>query len=52
MPNKLKKIFEETYTGKKVPKRYQEKYGKRYSKDEADDIFYAFENKHKRGKKK
>jgi hypothetical protein len=48
MPIKLKHIFEKTYTGKKVPKQYQERYGKTYSKKEADSIFYAFENKHKK----
>lgn len=47
MPIKLKHIFEKTYTGKKVPKQYQKKYGKVYSKSEADEIFYAFENKRK-----
>lgn len=48
---KLKKIFEEEYTGKKVPKEFQSKYGKVYSKKEADSVFYAFERKHKGLKK-
>ncbi len=47
MPLKLKKIFEKTYTGKKVPIKYQKKYGKIYSKKEADEIFYAWSNKKK-----
>lgn len=51
MPLKLKHIFEKEYTGKKVSKEYQPKYGKTYSKKEADEIFYAFQNKHKGGKK-
>lgn len=45
---KLKKIFVKEYTGKKVPKKWQKKYGKRYSKSEAVNIFYAYENKHKK----
>ena len=47
MPEKIKKIFEKTYVGKKVPKKWQKKYGKTYSKEEADEIFYAWENKYK-----
>ena len=31
----LIKSTEEFYTGKKVPKKYQGRYGKKYSKDEA-----------------
>lgn len=45
MPEKLKKIFEKTYIGKKVPKKYQDKYGKIYDKEEADEVFYAWWNK-------
>lgn len=52
MPIRLKKLFEREYTGKKVPKKYQAKYGKVYSKEEADEIFYAWFNKQKGGKKK
>jgi len=48
MPIKIKKIFEEEYTGKPVPKKYQSKYGKIYSKLEADRIFYTWENKRKK----
>jgi hypothetical protein len=48
MPIKIKKIFEEEYTGKSVPKKYQSKYGKIYSKSEVDRIFYAWENKRKK----
>lgn len=51
MPIKLKRIFEKEYTGKKVPKEWQSKYGKTYSKKEADKIFYSWENKHKGVKK-
>jgi hypothetical protein len=51
MPLKLKKIFEKQYTGKPVPKQWQKKYGKVYDKEEADEIFYAWENKFKGGKK-
>lgn len=47
MPEKLKKIFEKTYVGKTVPKKYQAKYGKIYDKKEADKIFYATMNKNK-----
>lgn len=50
MPIKIKRLFEEEYTGKKVPKKWQSKYGKVYSKAEADEIFYAWLNK-KGGKK-
>jgi len=49
MPRRLKLIFEKTYTGKPVPKKYQSKYGKFYDKKEADEVFYAWLNK---GKKK
>ena len=45
MPIKIKRIFEKQYTGKAVPKKWQKKYGKVYSKEEADKIFYAWENK-------
>ena len=48
MPLKLKKIFEKEYSGKDVPKKYQSKYGKVYSKKEADEIFYSWENKRKK----
>ena len=47
MPLKIKRAFEKEYTGKKVPKKYQPRYGKVYSKKEADEIFYAWENKRK-----
>ena len=50
MPLKLKKLFEKEYVGKRVPKEWQDEYGKVYDKEEADKIFYAWENKHK-GKK-
>jgi len=45
MAKKLRLEFEREYTGKKVPKKWQKKYGKVYSKKEADKIFYAWENK-------
>jgi HEPN domain-containing protein len=51
MVNKIKLAFEKQYTGKPVPKEWQSKYGKKYSKDEADEVFYAWENRFKGGKK-
>ncbi|MHA1880871.1 MAG: hypothetical protein ACTSYG_10795 [Candidatus Heimdallarchaeota archaeon] len=50
MPEKLKKIFVKTYAGKPVPKKYQAKYGKVYSKKEAERIFYATQQKRKKRK--
>jgi hypothetical protein len=41
---KLKKLLKSTeqyYEGKKVPARYQKKYGKVYDKEEAKSIAYA-----------
>lgn len=49
---KLKKLFELEYTGKPVPRKYQSRYGKVYSKKEADSVFFAFERKHKGLKKR
>ena len=46
MPKDLEKAFEREYVGKKVPKKWQSKYGKVYSKKEADEIFFKWENKH------
>jgi HEPN domain-containing protein len=51
MPIKIKKAFIKQYTGKKVPKEWQSKYGKVYDKEEAEEIFYAWENKYKGGRK-
>ncbi len=48
MPREVERAFEKEYTGKKVPKKYQGEYGKRYSKKEADIIFFKFRNKHKK----
>ena len=44
MPKKLKRIFEETYTGKKVPKKYQKKYGKTYDENDIESLSYAIAN--------
>lgn len=38
---KLLKSTESYYKGKKVPKAYQKKYGKIYSKEEARSVGYA-----------
>jgi len=35
----------EYYVGKKVPKKYQEKYGKIYDEEEAERIAYAIAKK-------
>jgi hypothetical protein len=51
MVNKIKLAFEKTYTGKKVPKEWQSKYGKKYSKDEADEVYESWVNRFKGGKK-
>jgi hypothetical protein len=48
MPIKIKKAFIEQYEGKKVPKEWQKEYGKTYSKKEAEQIFYKWENKFKK----
>lgn len=37
----LKKNVKKTYLGEKVPKQYQEKYGKRYDPKETISIAYA-----------
>jgi hypothetical protein len=54
---KLLKSTEEYYKGKKVPAKYQKKYGKTYDKKEARSIGFAIAKKqgwkvNKRGKKK
>lgn len=36
---------EKSYAGKKVPKKYQERYGKVYSEDEAQSIGFAIAGK-------
>jgi hypothetical protein len=45
MPCKAVKAIEkhvrEQYLGKKVPKQYQKKYGKRYDESEVEEIAYA-----------
>lgn len=45
MPEKLKKKIIEEYVGKIVPKKYQDEYGKKYDKKEAEQIFYKTMNK-------
>lgn len=41
----LKKAVVDYYEGKKVPGKWQSKYGKRYSKKEAERIAYAIAKK-------
>ena len=44
----IKQLFrnvKKQYTGKKVPAKYQEKYGKVYSEDETEQIGFAILNK-------
>jgi len=38
---KLLKVVKKQYLGKKVPRKYQKKYGKRYDSDEVERIAYA-----------
>ena len=45
---RMKKLLagtEEFYTGKKVPVKYQERYGKVYSEEEARSIGFAISKK-------
>lgn len=46
---KLMKNVEKTYLGKKVPSKYQSKYGKLYDEDEMESVAYAIA--HSRGVK-
>jgi len=42
---KLQRAVSRFYTGKKVPKIYQKRYGKRYSANEARSIAFAIARK-------
>ena len=47
---KFKELIKSTrayYTGKKVPAKYRERYGKVYSKKEAESVAYAIGKKKK-----
>ena len=38
---KLVRSMKKTYLGKRVPEKYQKRYGKLYDADEAEEIAYA-----------
>ena len=43
--NKLQKNIREEYLGKPVPKRFQNRYGKRYDEEDVEEVSFAVANK-------